>query len=206
MPRRLGCVIGLAGGIASGKSHVAAAFQRCGAAVLSADAIAHRLLETDDIQAAIRERFGSELFRDDGTVDRRRLASIVFAPTASPEPLAFLESLIHPRVTWEIQRRLAAIAAEVPSPPLIVIDAPLLFEAGVVGLVDEVVFVETPDEVRWERCRKRGWERDDFIARESRQWSLSRKRLAADVVIDGTLDPDALEATLRAMEILAQHQ
>ncbi|MGL4942616.1 MAG: dephospho-CoA kinase [Thermoguttaceae bacterium] len=188
-------LIGLVGGIASGKSHVAAAFERRGAVVLRADEIAHKLLDTPEVACALRQRFGESVF-DGETVSRKKLAAKVFGESASCCDLAFLEASLHPRVTCVIQREIATAATRVPPPPLIVIDAPLLLEVGLVGLVDEVLFVDTPDSVRAERCEKRGWSREQLAAREARQWPLERKKMAADAVVDGTLTPDELDVRL----------
>ena len=178
---------GLVGGIGSGKSLVARLLAKLGAVVLDADRIGHDVLRQEDVKDAIRGRYESSVFDSNGEIDRKKLAKIVFAPTEQgAKELAFLNELTHPRITDEFQKRLAALDAK--SVEFVVVDAPLLFESGWNGLTTKILFVDVPEEIRWQRCQKRGWSREHFDAREAAQWPVEKKRQLADYVIrnDGT--------------------
>ncbi len=179
-------IIGLTGGIGSGKSFVAREFERQGATVIDADQLGHRVLELPEIRAAARNRWGAEIFDPSGQIDRQRLAQIVFAPTAQgAEELAYLEELSHRRIRQMVEQQVAELI-ERPDVPAIVVDAPLLVEAGWNGFCDKIVYVEAPREVRSNRAKARGWSQEDFDRREQRQESLAVKRGLADVVIDNS--------------------
>lgn len=181
-------VLGLVGGVASGKSVVAEQLQQLGAGVLDADRAGHEVLEQPDVRQALATRWGEGVFHAEGHVDRRALAKIVFAPTAeASQELAALEKITHPRIKTLLQARMQQLAAE--GVAVVVLDAPVLFKAGWDALCDLIVFVDAPDEIRRQRAIARGWSGDEFARRESAQELLSWKRSQAHVVIDnaGTL-------------------
>jgi dephospho-CoA kinase len=127
-------------------------------------------------------------------VDRRAVAEIVFA---APAERARLEALIHP---WIARRRAELFAAAPAGTRALVIDAPLLHEAGLTGQCDRVIFVETPEETRVSRARAaRGWGVTELARREAAQWPLDRKRALADHVICNDGDPASLRAQVRAV-------
>lgn len=178
-------VIGLLGGVASGKSLAAGLLAELGAGVLDADRAAHEVLTDAAVESAARERWGSNVFGPDGRIDRARLARIVFA--GGPDgrrQRKYLEQLTHPRIgrllAGQADRLRASGAAAA------VLDAPLLLEAGWDRLCDKLVFVDAPRDIRLERARKRGWSEEDFDAREAAQESLEAKRRRADVVVDNS--------------------
>jgi len=178
-------VIGLLGGVASGKSLVAGLLAELGAGVLDADRAAHEVLTDAAVESAARERWGSNVFGPDGRIDRARLARIVFA--GGPDgrrQRKYLEQLTHPRIgrllAGQADRLRASGAAAA------VLDAPLLLEAGWDRLCDKLVFVDAPRDIRLERARKRGGSEEDFDAREAAQESLEAKRRRADVVVDNS--------------------
>lgn len=181
-------VLGLTGGIGSGKTAALEAFERAGAAVLSADAVVHRLYGHDDVKALVRERFGPDVFDANGRVDRPALAERAFAEDGG---VAFLEGLLHPRIGIARRDWIGAERARVPPPPVIVCEVPLLFEAGLGDAFDAVLVVTAPEEVRRARVTARG---QDFDARSGRQMDEQAKVAAAEMayVNDGTLaDLDA---------------
>ncbi|MDR0869621.1 MAG: dephospho-CoA kinase [Planctomycetaceae bacterium] len=181
--------LGLIGGIASGKSTVARMFQQLGVVRIDADQLAHLALELPEIKAAVRERWGGAVFDADGNPDRRKIAAAVFEPSEkSRQELVFLQKLIHPVVGAGVAARLKK--AETEKVPLVLLDAPLLLEAGWEGLVDKIVFVDAPLPVRLSRAAARGWSEQEFIARERNQLPVEKKRIHADVVIgnSGTED------------------
>jgi dephospho-CoA kinase len=180
--------IGIIGGIASGKSLVAAYFAELGAGVLDADRAGHEVLEMPEVKRAIGERCGDAVFDTEGRIDRKALARRVFgAEPESQRDREFLEKLTHPL----IQQRLAgqAEAYAQAGKKAAILDAPLLLEAGWDKLSETLVFVEAPREQRMARAAARGWRHEDVAARESSQWPIEQKRRRADVVIDNSGTP-----------------
>ena len=178
-------VVGLTGGIGSGKSTVSAELARRGATVIDADAITRELQAPGQpVLAAIVERFGDGVLHADGTLDRQALADVAFA---ADDALADLNAIVHPAVGEEIARRLAAASA---AGGIVVLDVPLLVETGRQGL-DGIVVVDTDPEVALGRLvEQRGLRPDDARARMARQASREERRAVADLVVanDGTLD------------------
>ena len=192
-------ILGLLGGVASGKSLVARQLAELGAVVLDADRAGHEALRLPRVEAAARQRWGDAVFGPDGHIDRSRLAKIVFAPPPDgPRERKFLESLTHP----EIGRRLAAEAeaeAKKTDCPLVVLDAALILEAGWDKLCDCFAFVDVPREVRLARALQRGWTEGDFAAREAAQESLDSKRARADVIIDNSGSAEHTQAQVQRL-------
>jgi dephospho-CoA kinase len=179
-------LIGIAGGIASGKSLVTEQLQALGAAVIVADQTAHEVLKQAEVKLAARERWGDEIFGPDGEIDRARLGKIVFAPTSQgPVELEYLEQLVHPRVRQIIHHQIEELA-RLPQTQAIVLDVPLLFESGWDHSCDTIVFVDAPREVRVSRAAERGWTSEEFDRREATQDSISSKRERSSVVIDNS--------------------
>ena len=177
-------VIGLVGGIASGKSLVASAFVELGAALIDADKIGHQVLEEADVKAQILDLWGDSVF-ESGRVNRSALAQIVFDPSRGRQELPKLEAITHPAIGRRIQSRIIALKSDV-QPPAVVLDAPVMFKAGWHQVCDEIVFVDCPLAVRLERCRQRGWDETEFLERESQQLSVDEKRKLASVTIDNS--------------------
>lgn len=173
-------VIGLTGGIGSGKSTVATMLGRRGAEVLDADAMVHALLAEPATTRKVVKRFGEEVLDPHGKVDRKKLAEVAFA---SRRNIRDLEAILHPAVVRRSKRRIAALR-RTGKPCVVVIDAPLLVEAGMDRLCDEIVFVHAPKAERVKRVRKtRGWTGRTLETREKRQKSLDVKRRNADTVV-----------------------
>jgi dephospho-CoA kinase len=183
-------VIGLIGGIGSGKSRVADAFAQHGAYVISGDQLGHEGLGQPDIIAQVVGHFGNEVLDDSGNVNRRRLGGVVFADAAQRRAL---ETMVFP---W-IERRFAeeaAVAQADPNVALIVFDAAILLEAGWDRRCDRVVFVDAPREVRLRRLAdQRSWSAKEVEAREHAQWPLPEKRNRADAVVDNAGPPEELD-------------
>jgi dephospho-CoA kinase len=191
-------VIGLLGGIASGKSMVAEQLASCGARVLNADKIAHEVLRQPKIETAIRERWGDAVFEADGRINRKRLAGIVFASAPNgPQDRKFLEQLTHPEIIRIMEHMLAELARS--GIEAAVLDAPLLQEAGLDKLCDKLIFVDATPEVRLQRALARGWRKEDFAAREDAQKSLDFKRNRADVIIDNSGSPEQTQAQVQRL-------
>ncbi len=186
-------VIGLIGGIASGKSLVAAEFGRLGAGVLDADRAGHQVLELPEVEQALRARWGPEVFDPQGRVQRRALARIVFAPEPDgPRELAALEQITHPRIRHLLQTQLAQQQAR--GVRAVVLDAPVLLKAGWRDLCHRIVFVDAPQAVRLARARERGWSEEEFHRREAAQELLSWKRSQSDAAIDNSGPVEATQA------------
>jgi dephospho-CoA kinase len=181
-------VIGLTGGIASGKSTVSETLQGLGATIIDADAITREVQSPgSDALEEIRRAFGDGVIAPDGTLDRRKLGQIVFS---SERSLHTLNSIIHPRVierTKEALRGLVESASREGPMPVAVVDAPLLLEAGVDSIVDEVWVVALPREQQAERLMKReGYSAGEAFMRIDSQMPLEEKEKRADRVIDNS--------------------
>lgn len=189
-------ILGLVGGIGSGKSFVARLFAELGAIVLDADRIGHEVLLQPDVKRTARDRWGDAIFGPDGEIQRPELAKIVFEPNEQgKKELEFLNELTHPRITEAIRAQIEKLQSQ--NVPLILVDAPLLFESGWNHLVSEVVFVDAPETVRRERVQSRGWSSGEFQKRESTQWSLEKKRNLADYVLNNAGTRNETEEQVR---------
>ena len=176
-------VIGIVGGVASGKSAVAEILSNWGARRLDADRIAHRVLTEEAVQQPLIARFGEAIRGPDGQILRGEIAKLVFGNTAEAvQGRAFLESVVHPRVKCELEQELAEATSA--GTPMVILDVPLLLEVGWKKLVDTLIFVDTPTDVRFERVQARGWSEADLQTRESTQWPTDKKRAAADFVLN----------------------
>ncbi len=169
-------VVGLAGGVASGKSTVAAFFRKKGARVIDADVIGHEILDLPRIRARLVRAWGRGILRD-GRVDRAELARAAFRSRASA---GRLNRIVHPAILRTILREIRAARGWA------ILDAALLFESGCDALCDRVVFVDAPRTLRIRRAASRGWSRGELARRERLQWPASVKRRRADYVIDNT--------------------
>ena len=171
-------IVGIVGGIASGKTSAAQIFEQSGAVVLNADEIGHRVLQEAEIRQAAVERWGSEILDSSGQIDRKRLAVIVFQ---SEEDLVFLEKLTHQRIREQISVALQNLSQNHTA--TVILDAPLLLEAGWESLCEAIVFIESSLENREKRAADRGWTPEELARRESRQLSLQKKRASTSYTI-----------------------
>ncbi|HMS15669.1 MAG TPA: dephospho-CoA kinase [Planctomycetota bacterium] len=193
-PVRRPLVIGIVGGVGSGKSAVAKLLSERGAVILDADRMAHEALETDSVREALVGRFGQIVLLPNGMVDRPALGKLVFGGKggAGDEAKKFLEDLLHPQIRARILEQLAElrrIAAHL-APAWVVLDAPLLLEGPLADLCDTLVFVEAPEDLRTARTvRHRGWAYEERAAREAKQLPIDLKRARCQHIIrnDGDL-------------------
>jgi len=173
-------IVGLAGGIGSGKSTVAGMLGRLGAEVLDADAMVHELLRDSDIARKVVRRFGKTVLGRAGRVDRVKLGRAAFA---SRRDIRDLEKILHPPVLRRMKEQIRRLR-RTKGNHVVVIDAPLLFEAALDGICDEIVLVQAPKNERLRRLvRSRGWTRSELEKREKRQKTLDYKRKNADTVM-----------------------
>jgi dephospho-CoA kinase len=190
-------VIGIVGGIASGKTLVTDCFRRLGAEVIDADRIGHAVLDELEVRASLMRRWGESVCDESGRLDRKSIARIVFSPTVrGAEELAYLEQVTHPRIGLLMREMLDELALRTDV-PAVVLDAPVLFEAGWDKYCDKIIFVEAPRSLRQQRARQRGWTEAEFAAREAAQESLDAKRNRADWVIDNSKSPDGTFAQVQ---------
>lgn len=183
-------LIGVAGGVASGKSLVSEQLASLGAVIFDADRTGHEVLRDPEVKEAVRRRWGDDVLTAAGEVDRSKVAEIVFAPPPSgSEELTYLEHLTHPRIGHRLQDRMAELARDGRT-VAVVLDAPVMFKVGWDKLCDKILFVDVPRELRLARAMSRGWSEESFEAREATQESLDVKRSRADVIIDNSSSPE----------------
>lgn len=179
-------IIGLTGGFATGKSYVAGVFKALGAKVIDADKLAHDSLRIGTpVYKKVVKLFGSSILGQGREIDRRKLGRIVFDDR---ESLKRLDSIVHPEVIKEIKRSIRKAGRN----DVVVIDAPLLIEAGLAGMVDELVVVTCPKDEQVRRCiRKFGLDKEEVLKRIKNQIPLTKKIKMADHVVDNS-GPKAL--------------
>jgi len=178
-------VIGIAGGVASGKSLVARCFERFGAKVLDADRVGHEVLKDTEVIDAIVSQFG-EIVLLEGEIDRRALGRIVFDP--SPEgvrSLDRLEAITHPPIGLRIQSELTQLKSN-SQLSAVVLDAPVMFKANWDVMCDKIVFVHADTAQRRTRALERGWDDDELARRESQQFPILEKRSKSTDLIDNS--------------------
>lgn len=196
-------LVGLTGGIGSGKSTVAGLLAARGAVIVDADQVARDVVEPGQPAfAALIERFGPEVVGPDGRLDRARLAEVAFA---SPEATADLNAITHPAVGEEFLRRVGAA----PPDAIVVCDVPLLVESETARSrgYEFVIVVEAPREVRLQRLEERGVPRHDAEARMAKQATDEERRAVATHVVDNSGDLAHLERQVDAIwaDLVAIH-
>jgi dephospho-CoA kinase len=173
--------VGLTGGVASGKSTVAAMLRELGATVIDADALAREVVAkgTPGLDRVVKE-FGAELLTADGELDRPAMGRLVFGDEQARKRL---ESIVHPLVF----ERIVELEEEAPEDGVVVHDIPLLAENGRGGDFDAVVVVDAPPEVQLERMlRDRGWTREDAESRMRAQATREQRLALATYVVENT--------------------
>lgn len=174
-------VIGIAGGIASGKSTVAEMLESLGADIIDADKICHRLINTNDIAYEITKRWGNHIQDNHGKIKRDVLAEIVFSDR---EEVTALNSIIHPKAIKEIKNSIAILQAKAVT-KAIILDAALLVESNLIDICDIMLFVDTKQNTCKTRVQySRKWPLDEITKREKFQGLLQKKRKIADIVIN----------------------
>ena len=182
-------IIGILGGVGSGKSTVAAEFAKLGCEVIDADKIAHELLGRDAVREKIVASFGEAILDSAGKIDHRKLGDIVFADA---DKLSLLNKIIHPLVL-ERAGELIKRAKRQNQVKAIVLDMPLLVEVGWAKRCDKLIFVECEQQLRAERTKKMGiFSKNQLKIRENFQISLDNKESIADNIIDNNSGFSAL--------------
>lgn len=200
LPPRAVRLLGLTGGIGTGKTTAADFFREAGVAVVDADLLARRAVEPGEpALEEIRRFFGRAVTCADGSLDREALARRVFFDAAAR---ARLEAIVHPRVQALADREIAAALAASPD-GLVVYDVPLLFETGADARVDVVVVVYAPADLQERRLRARGgMDEAQIRARLRSQQDIEEKARRADVVLDNRGTPEDLRR--QVMDLVAQ--
>ena len=190
-------IIGVTGGIASGKSTVARAFEALGAPWVDADDVAREVVEPGEpALAEISERFGQRVLNDDGTLNRRALREIVFA---DPAERHWLESVTHPRIRARLTEHLARLQAS--GAPYVLLVSPLLFESGQSEMADRCLVIDVPEALQIERTAAR----DDVDEAQARaivaaQMPRAERLARADDVLDNSGSEDAMRRRVAELD------
>ncbi len=181
-------LVGILGGIASGKSTVAREFAKLGCKIIDADKIAHELLDRKSVKEELVATFGRSISDSKGKISHKKLARVVFT---DPDKLAVLNRIIHPLVLeragllierYNRQKRVRAI----------ILDMPLLVEVGWAERCDRLIFVNCPRKTRADRAKNMGFDNNQLRIRENFQISLDNKAALADNTIENNSDFSAL--------------
>lgn len=176
--------IGLTGGIATGKSTVARLLTERGAILIDLDGIAREVVEPGQPSLdRIAERFGQAVLNENGTLDRKKLGSIVFA---DPEERKALEQILHPAIRAVMKERMAFHETADPH-KLVVVDVPLLFESKLESYFQEIMVVYVPGDEQLERLMKRdNLSEEEAKKRLEAQMDIEDKKKRADILIDNS--------------------
>jgi dephospho-CoA kinase len=186
-------ILGIVGGIGSGKSYVASLFAKQGAHVIDADRLGHLALQDTQIKKQIKERWGEDVFNDKDEVDRKKLASIVFA---QPQEKARLESMVFPFIRQGILDDIHQYQSD-NRVKLFILDAAILLETGWKEHCDAVIYVDASESTRLKRVAGRGWTMEELQRREASQWSLEKKKAACRHVIPNEGDEVLTESLVK---------
>ncbi len=189
-------IIGIAGGIGSGKSFVADLFGEMGCLVIKSDEQVSAAYRDPVILKELRDWWGDSAFLDDGSVDRRFIARTIFN---NPHQRQKLEGLLHPNIARKRDDLMSAVAND-PNIRAYVWDTPLLFETGLNRDCDAVVFVDAPLEIRLERVKSgRGWDEAELRRREILQTPLDKKQDLSDHTLSNTADAHRARSQVREL-------
>ena len=189
-------VIGLTGGIGTGKSEVSRLLESLGAALINADQIGHEAYTPhSETWKVVVDVFGEGILQDNGEIDRRKLGAIVFS---DPEELAKLNGIMHPRMAQMVSDRINSLRED--GTEVVVVEAAVLFEAGWETLVDEVWSTDSPEEAVVERLQTaRGIDSGEARKRIASQMDREERLGRSDVVVDNSGNVTDLERTVRGL-------
>jgi dephospho-CoA kinase len=191
-------IAGLTGGIATGKSTVSSFLKEAGAVIIDADAIARDVVKKDlPAWHEIVKTFGKDVLLPDGEIDRARLGGIIFGDSSKKE---ILNGIVHPHVIRKVAEQIDKIQKESPG-SIVILDVPLLIEAGMDKGLDAVILVYAPEELQLIRIIERdGLSHEDALLRVRSQIPIEKKREFATIIIDnsGTIE----ETKKRSIDIL----
>lgn len=184
-------LIGLTGPIAAGKSLALKYFREEGAFCVSADAVTEEVLTSPDCSGKIFRKFGIETILTNGFLDKERLAAEVFSVPAKRK---WLESLLHPEILKRIHSLITKSRTNV-----VVVEVPLLFEAGLGDCFTLTVSLASPERTLQERALKRGWTKAQYKARTAAQLGAAQKYALADLTLDNNGRPGDLRKRIKAL-------
>lgn len=183
-------VIGIVGGIGSGKSAVArTAAMQIPLTVIDCDRLGHEVLDLPNIKLQLRNTFGNQIFRDDGRIERSTLGQLVFGTDSTAKKRRQqLEEIVHPEIQQQVMSEIQQ-ARRQNQTEAILLDAAVLLESNWQPATDAVAFIDASADVRLARVRNtRNWTQNEWARREASQWPLEKKKEAADVVIPNNND------------------
>lgn len=191
-------LIGITGGIATGKSAVLRLLQARGAITFSADEAARAILNRDGpVLQEIVQAFGAEVLAPDGTLDRGRLGKRIFA---DPEARNTLNRLTHPRIRRLLWDQICSVRDDFPPSVVLAVEIPLLFENGLAHWFERIVVVTASETVQIARMRARnGWDEAEARRRLAAQWPLQAKVAQADIVLSNDGSKEDLERAVDAL-------
>lgn len=189
-------VIGLTGGIGTGKSEVSRLLESLGATLINADQIGHEAyIPHSETWNLVVDAFGEEILQDNGEIDRRKLGAIVFS---DPEEMAKLNGIMHPRMARMVSDRIDHFRED--GVEVVVVEAAVLFEAGWETLVDEVWSTDSPVEAVVERLQAaRGIAPEEAQKRIASQMDREERLDRSDVVVNNSGNVEDLERTVRGL-------
>ncbi len=194
-------VIGLSGGIGSGKTLVAHEFAKMGSAVIDLDSLAKELRDLPETRRKLREKLGDDIFTQDGQIDEKALSELVFTPTEQQKdtPLARLNAIVHPLVVAKCGQLIDQYRRS-GGPKAVILDAPLLFEAGLHHCCDAVIFVASLPHTRCQRVQdQRSWTESNWARREKTQIPLDKRLEMSDHIVDNNASKTDLRCHLQRL-------
>jgi dephospho-CoA kinase len=186
-------VAGLTGNYGMGKSTVLKIFERLGAVAIGADVIVHELLDDGSVRARIREVLGEAVFSGDGSLDRGKVASIIFRDREKKEAL---EAILHPLVFERVEALLKELEGK---EKIVIIEIPLLFEKGYGGRFQRTITVYADEETAVRRLQETGVSRDDVRVRMEAQMPIHEKIRKSDFTVNNNGTPEETEKQVRAI-------
>lgn len=189
-------IVGLTGGIGSGKSTLSAALRESGLEVLDTDTIARRIMLTDKcVRAKLADAFGEEVFLESGEIDKNYLSDVVFH---NPQKMAVLNSIVHPAVFEYIVEYAIASDSKV-----VLAESAILFESGMNTICSAVITVSAPEDIRIERVmRRNGVSEQEVRQRMEAQWTDEQRERRADLVIRNGENAKISELCLQVKEFI----
>ena len=181
-------IIGILGGIGSGKSTVSAEFAKLGCKVIDADKIAHDMLDEIQVREQVVAILGKDVLNSQGAIDRGKIAEIVFKDS---EKLAGLTKILHPLILKKTEELIEQYNRDNQC-KAIVLDMPLLVEVGWEKRCDRLIFVDCDEKIRDNRAKIKGFEKNNLKNREKFQISLDKKKALADNTVNNNSDFSAL--------------
>lgn len=182
-------IIGLTGGIGTGKSTAEEIFKRLGAYVIDADSIVHQLYKQEHIKEKLKQIFTEDIFDNNQDIDRKKVARIVFSDKTKRKAL---EEIIHPEVNKYIDEWLNQIEKNNPD-AVAIVSVPLMIETGSYKKYQKIILVYAPKELQIERLIKKGYNYEEAVSRINAQMDIEEKLKYADYVIMNTSTLENLE-------------